>query len=244
MNELTVFKFNQSDVRTVTINGEPWFVLKDVCDVLGISNPSVVVSRIDDEERSKFNLGRQGEATIINESGLYNVILRSDKPEAKAFKKWVTSEVLPSIRKTGSYSVSKPLSDLEVLARAMLTADKVIKDLENKVSIMTPKAELYDVAMSSEDLLSMNDVAKIISAENIGRNQLFKILREQKVLMVDNTPYQSHINNGWFKVIESTYNKGDSVRIAKTTKVHQKGIEGIFNLLKKLGYITTLPVIM
>ena len=103
MNELQVFKYSGKQVRTLLKDNQPWWVLKDVCDILGLTNPSVVADRLDDDERSKFDLGRQGEATIINESGLYNVILRSDKPEAKPFRKWVTAEVLPTIRKTGGY---------------------------------------------------------------------------------------------------------------------------------------------
>lgn len=95
MNELQIFSYSDKQVRTLLRNGEPWFVLKDVCDILGLTNPSVVAERLEDDKRSKFDLGRQGETTIINEPGLYNVILRSDKPKAKAFKRWVTHEVLP-----------------------------------------------------------------------------------------------------------------------------------------------------
>jgi prophage antirepressor-like protein len=108
MNNLQVFKFKNHDVRMIDKNGEPWWVLKDVCNVLDLRNPSMLADRLDDDERAKFNLGRQGETNIINESGLYNVILRSDKPEAKAFKRWVTHEVLPSIRKTGGYGNYRP----------------------------------------------------------------------------------------------------------------------------------------
>lgn len=106
MNELQIFNYQSNEVRTIMRNGEPWFCLADVCKVLGLSNPTAVVERLDKDERSKFNLGRQGETWFINESGLYNVILRSDKPEAKPFRKWVTGTVLPAIRKTGSYSTN------------------------------------------------------------------------------------------------------------------------------------------
>ena len=103
MNQLKIFNYSGNQVRTLFKNNQPWWVLKDVCDILGLTNPSVVADRLDEDERAKFDLGRQGETTIINESGLYNVILRSDKPEAKPFRKWVTAEVLPTIRKTGGY---------------------------------------------------------------------------------------------------------------------------------------------
>lgn len=102
LSELQIFNYEDKEVRTVQKDGESWWVLKDVCEILGLSNPTIVASRLDTDEVTKFNLGGlSGESNIINESGLYNVILRSDKPEAKKFKKWVTSEVLPSIRKHG-----------------------------------------------------------------------------------------------------------------------------------------------
>lgn len=119
MNDILVFHYKSSEVRTVELNGEPWFVLKDVCAVLGISNHKMTVQRLDADEVSLTDLtdsmGRQQETTVINESGLYNVILRSDKPEAKPFRKWVTSEVLPSIRKTGSYTMPKLSKEMQAL---------------------------------------------------------------------------------------------------------------------------------
>lgn len=112
--DLTVFKYTDKQIRTLLKDGEPWWVLKDVCDVLDLSNPSIVAARLDSDEVTKFDLGGlSGESNIINESGLYNVILRSDKPEAKNFKRWVTHEVLPAIRKTGGYSV-KENKDTEI----------------------------------------------------------------------------------------------------------------------------------
>lgn len=111
--ELTIFKNEQfGEIRMTERNGEPWFVLADLCKVLELSNPSKVAQRLDADERSNFKLGRQGDGVIVNESGMYAVILRSDKPQAKPFRKWVTSEVLPSIRKTGNYT-AKPADDLK-----------------------------------------------------------------------------------------------------------------------------------
>lgn len=107
-NAITTLSYENSQIRTVQRDGEIWWVLSDVCTVLGLKNPSKVASRLDEDERSNFELGRQGKANIINESGLYSVILRSDKPETKQFKRWITHEVLPSLRKTGSYSMNKP----------------------------------------------------------------------------------------------------------------------------------------
>ena len=125
MNDLQIFKYQDSEVRTVELNGEPWFVLKDVCGVLGLSTPTRVAERLDGDEVSLTHLidsvGRQQETTVINESGLYNVILRSDKPEAKPFRKWVTAEVLPTIRKHGAYMTP------ETLQAAILNPDTMIQ---------------------------------------------------------------------------------------------------------------------
>ena len=121
MDELQVFTYEKKEVRTIQKNGETWWVLKDVCGALGLSNPTVVADRLDDDERAKFDLGRQGETNIVNESGLYNVILRSDKPEAKQFKRWVTHEVLPQIRKHGMYATdAAKLEAQQKRASAML----------------------------------------------------------------------------------------------------------------------------
>lgn len=140
MNDLQIFTYQQSTVRTVERDGEPWFVLKDVCDVLGIGSPHKVADRIDEDERNQIpltdSLGRQQETTIINESGLYNVILRSDKPEAKPFRKWVTSEVIPAIRKHGSYS-RKPLTPAEQL----LAQANVLVEQERRLSALEETAE-------------------------------------------------------------------------------------------------------
>ena len=120
--ELQELGFEGRKVRSVFIDGEPWWVLSDVCHILGLTNPTVVASRLDDDERSKFGLGRQGEAIVINESGLYAVIIRSEKPEAKRFRKWVTYEVLPEIRKHGEYKPRKTeITEQSKQARTSLT---------------------------------------------------------------------------------------------------------------------------
>ena len=113
MNEIKIWNYDNLEIRTIEKGGESWWVLSDVCKVLELSNPSKVAQRLDEDERSNFELGRQGTAIIINESGLYSVILRSDKPEAKLFRRWVTHEVLPEIHRTGKYSAVKSESILD-----------------------------------------------------------------------------------------------------------------------------------
>ena len=124
MNELKIFSYEGTEIRTVQHNGETWWVLKDVCRALELSNPTIVAARLDDDERAKLDLGRQGETNIINESGLYSVILRSDKPEARKFKRWVTHEVLPSIRKHGAYMT--PMTIKELVANPDLLMDMLL----------------------------------------------------------------------------------------------------------------------
>ena len=136
MNELQIFNYNGNEVRTVQKDGEPWWILKDVCGVLGLKNPTMIAERLEDDEVTKLNLGGlSGETNIINESGLYNVILRSDKSEAKPFRKWVTGEVLPSIRKTGSYTLPQTTDGkIALLAQGHMElkaeVDEIKTDLE------------------------------------------------------------------------------------------------------------------
>lgn len=170
MNELTVFNYESSEVRTLEIDGEPWFVLKDVCEVLDLSTPSRVAERLDLDEVSQTHitdsLNREQNTTIINESGLYSVILRSDKPQAKPFRKWITSEVLPSLRKTGNYSMErKPLSPAEMfklqaelnyeheqklkaLEAKQKATDRKITEVANAFTVAPTNAEEWAEAMN------------------------------------------------------------------------------------------------
>ena len=130
-------KENLGSVRTIFVNNQVWFCIKDVCDILELKNPTAVAQRLDKDERAKFNLGRQGETNFTNESGLYTLILRSDKKEAKPFRKWITSEVIPAIRKTGKYEEKKkPLTQAELIlqqAQWMVEAESRINNIENNV---------------------------------------------------------------------------------------------------------------
>lgn len=143
MNEIMLFKSPEfGEIRSIQVDGEPWFVLKDVCEALELSNPTSVAQRLDEDERAKFNLGRQGEAIIINESGLYAVILRSDKPQAKPFRKWLTNEVVPSIRKTGSYSSHQTdsiFSEVQLLNARTMNSNVYLTLLEH----IDTKSETY-----------------------------------------------------------------------------------------------------
>ena len=161
MNELQVFNYNGNEVRTIQKDGEPWWVLKDVCEVLGLSSPHKVFDRLDEDEKGRNQIptpGGEQEMTVVNESGLYNVILRSDKPEAKPFRKWVTSEVLPSIRKHGAYMTPETLEQAILNPDMMIKLCTALKDEQDKNKalqavnssltvdnqIMKPKADYFD----------------------------------------------------------------------------------------------------
>lgn len=214
MADIQVFTYNSNEVRTVELNGEPWFVLKDVCEVLGIANHKMTVQRLDADEVSLTDLtdsmGRQQETTVINESGLYNVILRSDKPEAKPFRKWVTSEVLPSIRKSGGYIAGQDqLTPEELMAKALQVANKTLAEREARISaltvqntIMAPKAEYFDELVDRNLLTSFRETAKQLG---IGEKLFVSFLLEKKYLYRDKKgklmPYAEK-NNGLFEVKE------------------------------------------
>ena len=214
MNNIQIFKYENNDVRTVELNGEPWFALKDVCAVLGISNHKMTAQRLDADEVILTDLtdsmGRQQETTVINEFGLYNVILRSDKPEAKPFRKWVTSEVLPSIRKNGGYIAGQEqLTPSELMAKALLVANKTLAERDARISeltvqnaIMQPKAEYFDELVDRNLLTSFRETAKQLGVEE---KKFISFLMEKKYIYRDKKaklmPYADK-NNGLFEVKE------------------------------------------
>lgn len=211
------------------------FCLADLCLVLDLT-PSKVAQRLGDDVLSKYpiidGLGREQQANFVNEDGLYDVILDSRKPEAKKFRKWITSEVLPSIRKNGSYSVQPKLPSYAEALRQL--ADKVEENerlqLENKE--MKPKAEFFDTVADSKTAISMNDVAKVLGIKGMGRNNLFEFLRNEKILMSNNVPFQIYVDRGYFRVIEQKYMKNGEPCMNIKTLVYQKGVDFINKTIK------------
>ena len=241
MNNLQTFNFNNQPVRTVQLNNQPYWVLKDVCDVLELSNPTVVANRLEDDEVTKFNLGGlSGETNIITESGLYAVILRSDKPNAKEFRKWVTSEVLPAIRKNGVYLTDEKAYDIthnpQSLADLLMQAGEQLKQKEIIIQEMKPKALFADAVATANTSILIGDLAKLIkqNGHNIGQKRLFEWLRNHGYLIKGgnskNMPTQKAMELKLFEVKERTINNPDgSVRITKTTKVTGKGQQYFIN---------------
>lgn len=226
-----VFSYEGKQVRTVLIDERPWFVAKDVCDVLTLTNPTEAVRALDDDEKSTLRISEGGpEANIISEAGLYSLIIRSNKPEARAFKRWVTHEILPAIRKTGSYSLV-PRTFAEALRLAADQAE-AIEQQHLRLAAAQPKVEFYDAVTGSKDAIEIGKVAKVLGVPGIGRNKLFAVLREQGVLRANNEPYQAHVDAGRFRVIEQRWTTPDGeTRISIKTLVHQRGVDYIRRLL-------------
>lgn len=228
------------DIRTVTIDNEPWFVGKDVAEALGYSNSRKALAdhvHEDDKGVTKCDtLGGKQDLTIINESGLYALIFGSKLESAKRFKHWVTSEVLPSIRKTGSYQTAQ-LKGKELLALAVLEAQKTIELQNQEIERMKPKEIFADAVATSHTSILIGDLAKLLKQNGIetGQKRLFEWLRENGYLIKRkgadwNMPTQKAMEMKLFEVKESTVNNPDgSVRINKTTKVTGKGQQYFIN---------------
>lgn len=242
MSNIQIFNYQNNEVRTVELNGEPWFVLKDVCNILGISKYRDTAARLDADERGSVEvdtLGGTQQVIAVNESGLYHVILRSDKPEAAPFRKWVTSEVLPSIRKHGAYMTP------ETLQAAILNPDTMIqlcqqlkteqdknKALSEENAKLAPKGLFADAVSVSDRCILVSELAKLLKQNGIetGQNRLYEQLRADGFLVKDrkrsdfNMPTQKAMELGLFKVRESTRVHSDGhTTIDKTTKVTGKG---------------------
>lgn len=243
MNDIQIFNNSEfGQIRTIEIDGEPWFVGNDVAKSLGYTNPrDAILNHVFDDDKGVEKLDTLGGAqnmTVINESGMYSLIFNSRLESAKKFKHWVTSEVIPSIRKTGGYNLPQTYPEaLRALADQAEKAEKLLiqnNELQLANQEMKPKAEFFDAVAGSKKAISMEEVAKILSYPGIGRNKLFEILRNQNILQSDNIPYQKYIDSGYFRVIEQKYNVGDEVRINIKTLVFQKGVDFIRKTLDKV----------
>lgn len=242
MNEMKIFESNEfGKVRTAVKDGEIWFCLADVCRILEIGTPGNVKERLDEKGIDTINTltnGGKQKLIYINEPNLYKTIFQSRKPEAEKFADWVTSEVLPSIRKNGGYIQNQEnLSDEELMARALEVAqrkiaekNKLIEEQASKIQKDTPKVLFADSVSASNTSILVGELAKLLNQNGIktGQKRLFSWLRENGYLMKNtssfNLPTQKAMELGLFEIKESTViNPDNSVRINKTTKVTGKG---------------------
>lgn len=238
-NEIQKFDFKGASLRTLTDKaGEPWFVAKDVCDILGHSNVSMALDRLDDDERSKFNLGRQGETNIVNEAGLYVLVLGSRKPEAHEFKRWVTHEVLPQIRRTGGYIPATDADDdMTILAKAVMIGKRTMEAQKRKIAAqqtriveLEPKARFADAVAASDGTCLVGELAKMLrqNGMDIGQNRLFRLLQADGYLGKSgsnrNVPTQRAMDLGLFRIKETTVTHADGhTTVSRTPKVTGKG---------------------
>lgn len=242
MNDLQIFNNEEfGEIRTAVVNNEPMFCLSDICKSLGLSQPSRVKERLSEKGvRTIPTLTSGGEQNLlyINEPNLYKAIFQSRKESAERFTEWVTSEVLPSIRKNGGYIAGQEtLSDEELLSKALMVAQRKIDEKNNIIAMqdsriqrMIPKEIFADVVSASHTSILIGDLAKLIcqNGVQIGQKRLFEWLRENNFLIKSgssrNMPQQRYVEQGLFEVKESNIQNPDgSVRITRTTKVTGKG---------------------
>ncbi|WP_288795483.1 phage antirepressor [uncultured Megamonas sp.] len=255
MNELTIFKNEQfGEIRTIVKNDEIWFVGKDVATALGYSNPSnAVVTHVDDDDKTTYlnqvsGSNYKSKTAIINESGLYSLVLSSKLPTAKKFKRWVTLEVLPSIRKHGGYLTPAKIEEV------LLNPDTIIKlatdlkeerakrvEVEKQLEINKPKVLFAEAVATAKTSILIGELAKLIKQNgyDIGQKRLFQYLRENGYLIKQkgsayNSPTQKSMDMGLFEIKERTINHSDHIEIVKTTKVTGKGQIYFINLFSKL----------
>lgn len=243
MDELTLFKFKRKPVRTLTIDGEAWFVGKDVCSVLGYQNPSKALQdHVDAEDKlnneTLSSLGQRG-GWIINESGVYGLIFSSKLPDAKSFKRWVTTEVLPQIRVSGSYQ-KKELTGEELMAKVFIEAKSIMERQREEIIEMKPKALFADTVAASKSSILVGQEAKLISQSGypIGQNRFFAWLRANGYLCSRgadyNMPTQKSREMNLIEIrIRTVTNPDGSVRETKTPVITGKGQIYFLNKFKK-----------
>lgn len=243
-NEIQQFDFRGASLRTLTDKaGEPWFVAKDVCDILELTNPAVALQSLDDDEKTNLSnsyvwseSGRR--PLVISEPGLYRLVMRSRKPEAKEFQRWVTHEVLPSIRRTGGYIPTTDADDdMTILAKAVMIGQRTMEAQKQKIAEqqtriveLEPKARVADAVAASDGTCLVGELAKMLrqNGMDIGQNRLFRLLQADGYLGKSgsnrNVPTQRAMDLGLFRIKETTVTHADGhTTVSRTPKVTGKG---------------------
>ena len=246
-NEIQRFDFRGASLRTLTDEaGEPWFVAKDVCDILGMSNPSMAVTALDKDEVAQIDpkdyLGSENRSNqavnIVSEPGLYKLIMRSRKPEAHEFQRWVTHEVLPQIRRTGGYIPTTDADDdMTILAKAVMIGQRTMEQQKRKIAAqqtriveLEPKARFADAVAASDGTCLVGELAKMIrqNGMDLGQNRLYRLLQADGYLGKSgsnrNVPTQRAMDLGLFRIKETTVTHADGhTTVSRTPKVTGKG---------------------
>ena len=236
MKSLELFHFKGKQVRTIQLDGEPWFVAADVCDVLGLNNPSQALSYLDRDERRLITneaWRTNGNMAIVSEPGLYSLVLRSRRPEAKGFRRWIAHEVIPALRQSGEYRLAAVSSVAAVPSGQLLQFFRrdllnLAIEAEAECEELRPKAAFFDRVADSSDSFSLAETAKMLETEGYGRNNLIKFLRREGILMASNVAKQRYIDRGYFHIVQSEYLAPDGTpRIKAVTRVYEKGVNFI-----------------
>lgn len=248
--DITPFDFNGKEVRAIEgQDGSVWLVAKDVCEVLELTNPTEALRALDDDERSALSISevssngveQRRSVNIISESGLYRLTFKSRKPDAKRFTKWVTSEVVPAIRKHGGYltpaAIEKALLNPDFiigLATSFKAEQAKVATLSAENKRLEPKAAVHDALMLADTALPIGSVAKALHKDfKIGRNRLFALLRSRGVLMANNEPKQEYMERGYFRVVERRFEVKGEQKVGTQTLVYQKGVSFIHKVLRE-----------
>lgn len=244
--ELTPFDYGGAEVRVVQIDGQPWFVLADLCKVLGLASVGRVAARLDEGVRQAHTLQTAGGAqsmTIVSEPGMYEVVIRSDKPDAAAFRRWITSEVIPSIRKTGGYGQTRPaeLTEDEIVHQALQIQSRKIEALQDHIKEIEPKADSWERFLSTVGDMSVSEAAKSLSRAGIavGRDKLFALLdgrREDGGLAWffrnghgQREAYQAQVDLGRVRMKPGSYENARTGELVATItpRITAKGLDAI-----------------
>lgn len=236
-------------IRTAGTSDEPLFCLTDICRVLELTVQNTKKRLNEKGVYPIYTLTQGGEQQLlyINEQNLYKVIMRSDKPQAEAFQDWVCGEVLPSIRRHGAYMVDDVLkkvienpdfligiaTELKAEKEARALAERNAAEKQKQIELQAPKVDFYDRVTKSDSMFDMNEVSKVLKYDRIGRNNLFKILREKGILNADNQPYQKFVAQGYFKLVEDRKVIKGKECVFPQTVVFQKGVDFINRILKE-----------
>lgn len=246
MSAVEVFQYAGHQVRTIDIDGEPWFVLADVCRVLDIANVGNVSARLDEADIRQADIssgGQRRSVTAVSESGMYEVVIRSDKAEARRFRWWVTHEVLPSIRRTGAYAV--PETPEQLLARALVTAQGVIERKDEQIAVLAPRAEAWDELASADGDYAVADAAKILARAGVrtGPQRLFEQLAGIRWTHRAHDgkwrAYASAVDDGYLTEKPQSHHHprtGELILDAPQVRVTVRGLE---RLRQRLGTIET-----
>ena len=235
MNDIQMFTNDEfGTIRVADNNGEPWFVAKDVCDALGINKYRDAVSRLDADERESVvvdTLGGKQEVSAVSEPGFYKLVMKSRKPEAKAFQRWVTHEVLPSIRKQGGYMTARADETPEqIMARALMLAKDTMDRQQREIAELRPKALFADAVAASDGTCLIGELAKMMrqNGVHVGQNRLFEWLRRDGFLGKTgsnyNVPTQMAMERGLFRIKETAVTHSDGhVTVNRTPKATGRG---------------------